>query len=380
MKYPSTMSVHPLSPRAPLAKRVGCWAVTKRPLQISALFLLFFVGSSYFDPGSLESLQAASNIYWARNLPKAVIYLGAYAASIAAIVVVLFSASRTVRMVGLVVVALCFAMEGSCQMVYGYSSGAGEVQILLEAAAWADKAIAAYTLPVLLGLLKAGVALAIILAAMRWIKIRFTRKWLVTVPLSLALSYSIIWTTVAHCDTYPSPVKLPLPTAYKLLHPVYGGPRSPVELQPASMQASRPKYVLFIVDESVRGDYLGINGCPIDTTPYLCTCPNLVNFGIGCSAANSSTASNVILRVGTRLDQLPDKAQLSLRTPSSFQYAKAAGYKTYFLDGQGCGGELFSYMTAHDLVVMDEFYQAFGVNDRTEALKIGGFCAEGASV
>ena len=57
--------------------------------------------------------------------------------------------------------------------------------------------------------------------------------------------------------------------------------------------------VVLIVDESVRGDFLDINGENMGITPYLYAHKNRVmNFGYASSGANCSADSNQILRYG----------------------------------------------------------------------------------
>jgi glucan phosphoethanolaminetransferase (alkaline phosphatase superfamily) len=193
------------------------------------------------------------------------------------------------------------------------------------------------------------------------IRIRFGRKWLALVPVAVLMSYAGIWKTNGWVAIYPSPIKLPCIALFAYVNAVYTGPRAEVDMQP-STAASRPKYLIYLVDESVRGDFLGINGCPIDTTPKLNRYPHLVNFGIASSASNFSAGTNIILQSGTQLHELPDKDQVTLKRPNLFQFAKAAGYKTYYLDGQGTGRRRHNFMTKHDFNHIDVAYQAFDHN------------------
>ena len=109
-----------------------------------------------------------------------------------------------------------------------------------------------------------------------------------------------------------------------------------------------------MVDESIRGDMLSVNDYPYDTTPYLKSL-DLINFGIASAAGNCSKSSSVLLRSGVQQAGLPDNATRTLRDPSIFQYARRAGYRTVFIEGQIAGGNLQDYMTRYDLSDIDDF-------------------------
>lgn len=116
---------------------------------------------------------------------------------------------------------------------------------------------------------------------------------------------------------------------------LYSGRRDAPVL--AAIPARKAKsHILFIMDESIAGYSLGINGCKFDTTRYLetLTPPKFFNYGLASSAGNYSVLSNLIVFSGLRVDQLPDKEQRSLKNTSIMGYAKAAGRKTLYIDAQ----------------------------------------------
>jgi glucan phosphoethanolaminetransferase (alkaline phosphatase superfamily) len=116
---------------------------------------------------------------------------------------------------------------------------------------------------------------------------------------------------------------------------VYRGPRDKPEAF-AITRTPAARHIIFIVDESVGGKYLGINGYPSPTTPFLESMRGeFFNYGQCCAAANLSQNSNLILISGLTKNQVPDKDQAVMRQPSIFAYAKKAGFKTYYLDVQG---------------------------------------------
>ena len=113
---------------------------------------------------------------------------------------------------------------------------------------------------------------------------------------------------------------------------LFASTRSPVTYHAATPPTNN---IIFVVDESVRGDHLGIDGYTRDTTPLLTRLSadgKLKNWGIASSAATCSIESNNLLLTG--LHDLPDTDFNIYKLPTIFQYAKAAGYKNYYFDGQ----------------------------------------------
>ncbi len=93
--------------------------------------------------------------------------------------------------------------------------------------------------------------------------------------------------------------------------------------------------IVFMVDESMRGDHLSLNGYPRPTTPFLEELNQrgvIKNWGIAVSGTTCSIASNNLLLTG--VNEIPDTNGNIFKFPTIFQYAKATGYKTFYFDGQ----------------------------------------------
>lgn len=111
----------------------------------------------------------------------------------------------------------------------------------------------------------------------------------------------------------------------------YYGPRDTVP----QVKLPRPPSasVIYIVDESVRGSNLSINGYPRDTTPYLRSLEaagRLTNFGICAAISVYSHVSNAYLASGA--SEIPDRDFRTVKNPTLFDFAKAMGYETLFID------------------------------------------------
>lgn len=109
------------------------------------------------------------------------------------------------------------------------------------------------------------------------------------------------------------------------------------EVETVPMPTPPNRNIVFVIDESVRGDHLSLNGYGRKTTPYLEELVErkvLKNWGIASSVATCSESSDLFLATGLRVKDLPDLENKARVVPTIFQYAKALGYRTYYLDGQ----------------------------------------------
>ncbi|MGB7202917.1 MAG: sulfatase-like hydrolase/transferase [Pyrinomonadaceae bacterium] len=112
---------------------------------------------------------------------------------------------------------------------------------------------------------------------------------------------------------------------------VYAAPRDSLSYK--SDEPARNN-IVFIADESIRGDRLSINGHTRPTTPTLDELNkkgSIANWGIAVSSTTCSHTSNPLLLTG--INQLPDKKFEIYRWPTIFQYARAMGYKNHYYDG-----------------------------------------------
>lgn len=135
----------------------------------------------------------------------------------------------------------------------------------------------------------------------------------------------------------------------------YHGPREAISFH----SDQRPQNnIVFVVDESIRGDHLGINSYQRHTTPYLDELLKqgwLYNWGVAASGGTCSEKSDSLLFTGMKLGELPDLTYQTRRRPNIFQYAKAMGYRTHFLDGQK---DVFWLGTSYDVQYVDEWQPA----------------------
>jgi len=111
----------------------------------------------------------------------------------------------------------------------------------------------------------------------------------------------------------------------------YHGPRD--ELPPFHVSQRPTDSIIYVIDESVRGSNLSLNGYPRPTTPFLQSLETqglLKNLGICVAASSFSHISNAYLITGH--NAFPDDAFRTDKNPTIFDYAKKMGYETIYID------------------------------------------------
>lgn len=111
----------------------------------------------------------------------------------------------------------------------------------------------------------------------------------------------------------------------------YEGPKSPIDyLETVTPQIDN---IILVIDESIRGDILEINGGWPNTTPYVASLTSgVVNFGVSVSTANCSALARYFLRTGARqTDAVPWNKAIE-QLPTFWAYARHAGFRSAHLD------------------------------------------------
>jgi glucan phosphoethanolaminetransferase (alkaline phosphatase superfamily) len=164
------------------------------------------------------------------------------------------------------------------------------------------------------------------------------------VPLSiLALISTVILYTKGGTQAFPPTFALPV-----MLEMVATTHNFMGSIAPANVDYSGPinplaKHIVFIVDESVRGDVMEINDPKITNTPFLAQQKdNLINFGVAVAPSNCSFISRVILRLGLRPEDFRDGGLTRVKRPSIWKYAHEAGFRTIVLEGWGAGKNFYA--------------------------------------
>lgn len=140
---------------------------------------------------------------------------------------------------------------------------------------------------------------------------------------------------------------------------------SPVKREMVNYQSpiAPQNNIVLIVDESIRGDHLDINGYARQTTPFLshlaATEQSFYNFGLATAGATCSYPSNALILTGVRPGF--NNFENVKNYPTIFQYAKAMGYKTFYIDAQT--NSIWNGLTDHDIRFIDSWTKAKDLGD-----------------
>ena len=288
-----------------------------------------------------------------RPVLNACLYAAIYLAGALGIAVLLCHRPR-VRLASAVLVIALAAVEVGFASVNGSGFSHHEAAILINESAFVPDALrffaGQFALPVLL-LVAAGSALCWF-AARRGPRLR-SFAWLLLPIAAFAASDHLIDRTSGKVYQFAAPIRVPLLTAWAWEHrlPHYA------EREPPRFAPSEPPladHIVLVVDESVNGHSLGINGGPAGTTPWLASRPEGVfNYGIASAISNLSSSSNLLLQTGLPISAFPDRELRALRVANVFAYLAAAGYRTAFINAQTYSDQPPNLMTGFDFARID---------------------------
>lgn len=234
-----------------------------------------------------------------------------------------------------------------------------DMEMLLNAVAFASEATGAYGAQMLWAVAVCVVGLlAVNIPPYRVIRHDFPwrRTLLVLAPcVPVLMIVGILYTRGGEgSDGLPSQFDVPaFLVTLGAVHATAGPPpvRKTVEATPDTTHA--PRIIVVLMDESIRGDELDIDGGKADsglrTVGALAT-----NFGVASSLANCSASSNVTFRYGASRKYYLTDIKVN---PSMWAYAKHAGYQTWYIDAQRTGGALQNFMTPAEKAQIDHFVQ-----------------------
>jgi glucan phosphoethanolaminetransferase (alkaline phosphatase superfamily) len=353
-----------LRPRAP---------VLAVPLKMAALGLVYVAAPwGWLSMASHEVELVATAGRW----PFLALYLTVATIALAGLAVVPFVRDWRVRIPLGVLLVLGFATDQFTLALSGQHMTLDLMQTV-----WRERSMA----PTVLTAYRATLVRSLALFALVLVPIVLPppQRWSVRaragiVPLAaLAAVAAIIFATRGRSEAFPSPFAVP---AQFVVSQVLSEAETSVTRDP--VQYARPirplfRKIVMVIDESVRGDYLGINDPRYDNTPTLATAAvPLANYGVAISAANCSVAARLIMRIGLQKEQLPDTTQTWRRLPTIWQYARTAGFRTALVDAWRAEGDFHSYMDAQEASQIDITRSALTGPEYARDLLVANFVAE----
>ncbi len=298
--------------------------------KLIGLFFILFFGFSYADNFIL--FREINLLIHQKEYLKAFIFFSNYLLAVVAVIFLLLS--KYTRFITLFVIFITIGIELGCRTLSGSGFGYLDASLILHQYSAAGEGVKTYGIQLVLPFLESFMFVAFIYFYTKKMHLKhYAFAGLVLSFITFTVSYLVLKSTKENVS-YPVVFKEPSILLYAATNRLYVGKRKDVNIS-----AKKPffKHIIYIVDESIRGDKLGINGFDKNTTPFLNEVSkqkNFYNYGIASSGGVCSCYSNSILLTGIQLNQLPDIKNLSRKNPIIFQYAKKAGFETSFFDMQ----------------------------------------------
>ncbi|MFA5322022.1 MAG: sulfatase-like hydrolase/transferase [Smithella sp.] len=342
-----------------------------RAFKVLLLLILFSVLDELIGPSPLPFSVGISLIHR--------VVLGfLYIATIFGFLVALLSRSLWICWCSLVWGILTFGL----QVVYLCATGSGfyaeEAYLLLTSMESALNCIDLYWWLALPGVFVFVTGLTLGTLFLRRFVISFSPWWMFASIVVFGVSLMATWFSSGSLNTLSTPYRIPSMLTY-MKATRYLGPRQPTFIPANGLTLQRIPHIVLIVDESVIGSELSINGYSRSTVPFLENHRDMYwNGGIASSGSTNTSDSNSMLLSGLRPEQLPDVKQRADKNPSIFQYAVQAGYPSLCLSAQhvrtiltrglpAYSAERFSYVerinSAHDFDLIDTLRQQISNHD-----------------
>lgn len=301
------------------------WKVGSTPAKVAALL---FCASFFPDvPGEARSIAASS------GFPLLALYLIVFSVGVAGLIITPFLSDWRLRLPAAIILVAGFAADRAIYNLFRHGLVFDLMQVLWRERSLGRDVFAAYQNELLSNV---AIAAPLLVAfamppADRWRASSRMAAFPIAAIVSIGL---VIAATKGRVQAFPPPFAVPADLVLaqmRLFTPNDEQPRRPVayngELHP------RVRKIVMVVDESVRGDFLGINNRNYDNTPFLRDNESrIANYGEAVSSANCSGSSRMILRSGLQKSQVPDLANRRLAAPMIWAYAHKAGFKTAMVD------------------------------------------------
>jgi len=332
-------------------------------LWIFIIFLIIIIFENIFFENTLSKI---THLFNTKSIYTPVYYVFVSAFGFLSVTLLFFIREKLFFFLAIFLLLLTYTIELVYKHVNSFGFTLNDLSIAInEGDAFALDALVSYAASIKYALVISLMILVVILVFRKiivknqmFIKTKYV---LLSFLLALILAYSITYKTTGATQTRPTAIKTFNTIIYYLSNKLYYGERETVKEKVSLLEEHKKgnyKNIIFIVDESIGGKYLSINGYEKETTPYLKSIEKkFINLGLASSGANCSASSNLILMSGIQLNQLPDKENRSLKKPTIFQYAKKAGYKTHYISGQSIGLHLQNHMSQYDLKYIDDLSQ-----------------------
>ena len=311
------------------------------PFALIGIFFWFLNKNLYSE------CKILTNVYHA--FPKALIYFFAFIFSVAGITFCLFSSSRFLRLISNLLFSLFTGIEFLYLSLNKIGLSYEDILLVTQNLGFNlnDQAFYTFKKEILLASLVTMLLSGLIMTINKIIKPSYHKGYAFTYLIAIISVYLIINNSQANRLAFPGPTKVPALIAYTLSKNLYAGPRESVKVDPITK--SDIDHIIWVVDESVRSDHLGVNGYHRATTPFLRQHKsNAISLGNASSAAVCSDYSHYIMMTGAKDTAIPSQANTIRKSPLIFQYAAKANYDPILIYSPGYEDKPKGYLTKFD--------------------------------
>jgi glucan phosphoethanolaminetransferase (alkaline phosphatase superfamily) len=340
----------------------------------SRLFLSLFIIIILIGLSLLQSLSSPFEFvqegiyllqpYDIKGFLKGGIYFGVYGASLLAIVLAVFARNKIIFIMLITFIAISYGIDLLVQLIgsndKGLSIGVFSLG-MVENSRISDMLLFKTQLLQALGVIILLIFFALFTRCVLFRKVRVNTLLSVSAVffMSAVTLFVVLRIFSVVAQAFPAPIKtLAIASEYYLENEC----QMPRVLAETIVPIKVPEYktIVWLIDESIGGQYLSLNGYEKDTTPYLKHLANndsddFQNYGIVPSIANCSASSNLLLRIGLTSHYQGDFKDNLKSLPTIFQYATRAGYKTHLIDAQVAKGQLQNHLSVYDKFDIDNF-------------------------
>jgi glucan phosphoethanolaminetransferase (alkaline phosphatase superfamily) len=330
---------------AKLVAVAALFAISWRP------YLTATTAGSWFE----STVQAFGAFWWSGHPFLATFYAAVLIAATVGVCAAPFIDNGKIRLPLAFLIVVAFLADAIVLNISGQNLTLDMVDTLWRERAVGVNAVAAYA-----GVIsRLGVLFAVLFVILAWRPNWRVGRALAVIPIvSLFGMFAIVYTTYGATTASPPWVAVPTQLAFvNLAGARISEVREPIDY-PETPQP-RFKKIVFIVDESVRADYLSLNNPKLDNTPSLAALqPYMANFGVASAGANCSAAARLFMRMSLKPSELPDVAQVWSQKSTMWAFAKLAGFTTVLVDAHAPPASLFhSYMNLSEARSIDEIKQ-----------------------
>ncbi len=297
-------------------------------------------------------------------------YFVLYISAIIGLVIASLCPQSLLRWVFAIGLAVCSGFQTSYESIMDHSLTYDSFINMWQSRGFVGDAFGQYGRDLFFGFLNAVfIALGIGLKPPQWTNTWMQYLGLGPVTLVIALS-SIFYMRGGHGATglpgaFITPSYFALLTLETVINPP--GPRQPVTIKKTGPKPQGD--IVLIVDESISGQYLDINGMGgvYSGLGKAREGFGIHNFGLAASITHCSMGTNLTLRYGGTVE---DYSRINAEGPSIWSYAKAAGLQTVYIDAQRTDDDYQNGMTDEERKSIDRFVQFEDVSivDRDQAV------------